>query len=197
MLAHGGGDGTLRFRAITGDHDTFAGRQAIGLQDDREAEFTRTEARNRIVVTVAGAEPRRRDAVAVHEGLCEGLARLEARRGDRRTDQQSSLCHESIGNTHAQRELRADHRQVDSLAGGQRGDVVRPGDVDGDCPRPGGDPRIAGGADDVADRDLGREPGHERVLPGSAPYDENPHCGNNLPGQVGATLKGAKTGLFR
>ena len=74
-------------RAILGDHDALAGRQAVGLDDEREARAHRARSTSqRLLRGRADPEARRRHPVPRHEVLRERLARLERGGRPRRTD---------------------------------------------------------------------------------------------------------------
>ena len=55
-----------------------------------------------------------------HEGLCEGLAGFEPRRGGGRAEEQTPVSREAVGDADAERQFGADDRQIDLLALGQR-----------------------------------------------------------------------------
>ena len=170
------GDRLLGRGAILGDHDALAGREAVGLQHDRQAELADAHDASASSSDSHDAKARGRHAVARHERLRERLARLEPRRGRGRTEQQPAVGREAIGDAEAQRQLGADDGEVDLLALGERERGRRDRSRStGSGAREPGDSGIAGRGDDLADVALGGQPGDQRVLARAAADNENSH----------------------
>src|SRR5439155_5062393 len=179
-IAHRVDNRALRRGAIVGDDDAFAGRQAVGLEHDRQAEFSAAQRRERGVRRLARAEARGRHRVARHERFRERLARLEARRRGARPEEQPAVARKAIGDAEAQRQLRADEREIDLLAFGQRGERGDVADIDRRRAR---ETRNSGGArrgQALAGIAGGGKPRNERGLARAAADGENPHYRNYL-----------------
>ena len=129
----------------------------------------------RLVERLAGAETRRRHAVARHERLRERLARFQAGRSGGRAEQQPPVGRESIGDAQAQRQLRTDHGEVDLLTLGERERGVGIGWIDRDDAREPGDAGVPGRGHDFADVAIGGKPGDQRVLARAAAENKNSH----------------------
>ncbi len=95
------------------DHDALAGRQAIGLDDDRRA--------LRIDVGMCrrsfgeGLEPGRGDAMPQHEALGEILRGFELRRGLRRAEDFQPGGTEGVDDAGGKRRLGSHHGECDAL----------------------------------------------------------------------------------
>ena len=160
---HRGGNGLLCRGEVGRNHHALAGGEAVSLQHDRKAERTRAHDGERVGGRLSGMESGCRHVMPGHEGLREGLAGFELRRGGRGTEQEPAGGSEGVGDTGAERQLGADDGQVGPLAfgKGQHGSRIAQVDrMDRDQLR---DPGVARGCDDGHAR-LGGEPGHERVL---------------------------------
>ena len=98
-LAHGG----FRGSPIRRHRDSLAGRESVGLDDDREPEPISADRIERLPLVRAHLEPGGRNAMTRHEGLGEGFARFERRRGPRRSEEQPARLCEAIGHALRQR----------------------------------------------------------------------------------------------
>ena len=103
------------------DDHALAGREAVGLDDDRRAALGDVGARRRRV----GERPvlRGRDPVPRHERLREILRALELGGGPRRTEDPEPRGAERVDDAGGERRLRADDRQRDLLVLRERDEV--------------------------------------------------------------------------
>ena len=96
-------------------HHALAGGQAVGLDDQRVAEFSRANRSQRVGSGRADAVARGRHRVALHEILRERLAGFELRRRLRRTEDAAALGFETVGKARGQRRFGADDGQIDAF----------------------------------------------------------------------------------
>src|SRR5438067_63261 len=82
---------------ITGDDDTFAGRESICLEHERKSESSFAHHAARDLQRLDDFKPRRRHTVTRHEILREGLARFETRSGRSGPEQQPAVIRKAIG----------------------------------------------------------------------------------------------------
>ena len=151
---------------IGGNHDALARREAVGLQHDRKRKLAASQDRDRLRGRVARSISRRRHVAALHEFLREHFARLEPRGALRRTEQQIAFGCEHVGDAAAERQLRADDREIDLFASGDLGDGMRISGIDGNAPRYAADAGISRRANDVRRRRVRRpvsRPGRVRA----------------------------------
>jgi hypothetical protein len=164
-------DRVVRLPRRHGDDDTLAGRQAVGLDHDRRALALHIGVgRGRVAEAFV---LRRRDAVALHEGLGEGLGAFQLRCGPGRAEDAKAVGAELVDHASGQRRFRADHGQghlflLGPLAQGHhvsQGNVFQPA-----VQRRAA---VAGGhVDGLQPGRLGQLPG-QRVLTAAAANDED------------------------
>ena len=174
-IAHRRDDRGLGGRPIVRDDDALSRRETVGLEHDRESEFIRSHARERIVERRRGVEARRGDIVTRHERFGEHLARFERGRRARGSEQQPSVGGKAVGDADTQRQLGPDDRQIDLFTRGEREDGIGIGQVGGDGARDLRDARIAWCADHFSDVTFDGETGRQRVLARAAPEHEHVH----------------------
>ena len=115
-----------------------------------------------------------------HEVFRKGLAGLQACGGGRWSKKRQPCRCEAIGNSQAERQLRADDRQVDSLASGQRQQAVDVGSADRFRAHKLPNTRISRGANEIRGAFVAGKPCNERVLARPAADDENSHSLKDL-----------------
>ena len=123
-LLHHGANGGVGLGAVGGNDDALSGREAVGLDHDRQAELAARDHACGLGGGIADAKPRRRDAVARHERLRERLAALELSRGARGTDDAMAARAKAIDDAKIERQLGTDDRQIETLAIGERRELV-------------------------------------------------------------------------
>jgi len=167
---HGG----VEFGSVLRDDDPFARRQAVRLEHGGPAELA---ARRLGLRSAVGDDERRgRDAVAFHELLGEHLAPLDLGGALRGAEDGEAAGGELVGEAEGERQLRPDDGQVDlhlesevgqpvDLLGRQRHEV---GDL--------ADPRVAGGAVEVAQQGALAQFPAQGVLARTAPDDQDFHA---------------------
>ena len=109
-------DGLVRLVQAHGHHHALAGGQAVGLDHDGRALLVHIGVGRRRVGE--GFVLGRRNAVALHEGLGEGLGAFQLRGGLGRAEHAQAVRAELVHHAGRQRLLGADHRQRDLF--GQR-----------------------------------------------------------------------------
>jgi hypothetical protein len=138
-------DRLVRFFQRHGDHHALAGRQAVGLDDDRRA--VGVDVGVGLGGVGEGLVLRGRDAVALHEGLGEVLRAFQLRRFAGRAEDLQAARAEQVDDAGRQRRSGADQGQGDVFGHHEVGQRGRVRDVDVD------QARIARGAA-VARRDI-------------------------------------------
>ena len=139
------------------DDDALAGRQAVGLQDDRVAELAARDDAKRGIGIAADAVARRRHAVARHERLGERLARFERRGLAGRPDDGAARQRQRIDDTPSSAAARVRRPSGRALHGSrERQDGLRVCRIDGHAGGQAGDPGIAGGTE-MRDTERSRE----------------------------------------
>ena len=158
------------------DQHPLAGGQAVGLEHHRQTHLPGRLARlGQVVDHLAGGG---RDGVALHELLGEDLAAFEPRGLPAGTEHLEPPAGELVRQTEGQRQLRADHGEVDLQIRGKARQVLdlvdrfrhQVGDL--------GDARVARGAVELVElRALGELPA-QRVLASPGPDDQDSHGGS-------------------
>ena len=164
------------------DDHPLAGREPVGLHDDRRAlppdmgtgRFGLAEAR----------EGGRRDAEFVGEILREALRAFELGRGCRRPEGPDPSRRQIVDEAGHQRRFRPDHHEVDRLAAAERDDRRVVGDVERDIRPAGRGAGIAGRNHETpAERARGDRPSESMFAPAGADEKDVHAC---LPGATGA-----------
>jgi hypothetical protein len=135
--------------------------------------------------------------MASHERLGEGLAGFETRRGSGRSEQQSAIVDETVGDAQAERQLRPDDGEVDLFSFGERPRRVRIVQVDWGGTGELSDTRISGGGDNFANVSFGGQADHQGVLARTAAENKNSHLINELLRLIGLHEGMQTRGLFR
>ena len=100
----------FRLGAVVSDHHAFAGSQAVGFEDHREAEAVEIGSG---VDRVVHDDVLRRGDIPLHEKvLCEDFAAFELRGAAIGPDDLSAACPERIHHSRNQGSLRPDHREI-------------------------------------------------------------------------------------
>ena len=107
-------DRVMGFLQRHGHHHALAGSQTIGLDHDGRADLVDVGMRCRRIAE--GIEGCRRDAVALHEGLAEGLGAFQLRSRLRGAENAQAVGTEQVHHAGRQRRLGADHGQLDRLS---------------------------------------------------------------------------------
>ena len=118
---------------IGGDDHALAGGQTVVLDHPGLLARGRTESIERRVQlcgVVDGLAGRRTDSGRRHHVFGEGLGALDARRIPRGAEARDALRAHRVGDAEHQGHLRADHHQIGAELFGQRGHILRGGDVD-------------------------------------------------------------------
>ena len=196
-VAHRFANRRLGARSIVGDDHALTRREAVGLQHDRETEFTRGDRGQRLVRRLAGLKPRGRNTVARHQRFREGLARFKARGRGGWTEEQTSIGGKSIRDAAAERQFGSDDREINPLAFGELRHGVKVSGIDHGDFSLMRDARITGRADERADVRFGGKPRDEGMLARAAADDENSHGWCSLGAEAGLHEQPNRSQVFR
>ena len=147
---------------IIGDDHALAGRETVGLDDDRRA-MARDKGfrRHRIAKAAVGCG---RDLRTHAKVLGKALGGFDGGGRSARTEGRNPFRFERVDETQDERRFGTDHGEIDPLAAAKPDERLDVGRADRDALGFVGDPRIAGGAEQAVDQRRRRNRPGERVL---------------------------------